>query len=45
MRTFDESEKSRKTVASMIERKKGEETKKVGKVKSKQGAPISLNFV
>lgn len=39
MRTFDESEKSRKTVASMIERKKGEETKKGGKVKSKQEKP------
>lgn len=42
MRTFEESEKSKKTVGSMIERKKGEETKKGGKVKSKQGAPIYL---
>lgn len=40
MRTFDESDKSRKTVASMIEKKKGDEPKKGGKVKSKQGAPI-----
>ena len=31
MRTFDESLKSKKTVASMIERKDGEETKKQGK--------------